>query len=148
MTQEQYFIAQSVYRNWALIGLVLFPAMLLNLLFAYMLRGERPAFWFAVRGMRLHGGRRCAVFFTWTYPANVATQNWTVQPANWAELRRQWEYSHAVNAILMFASFCLLAARERCLGAGKRYCAISTCVLVPGPSPVISTITSSSLAPS
>jgi hypothetical protein len=109
MTQEQYFIAQLVYRNWALMGLALFPAMLLNLLFAYMLRGERPAFWFAVLACACMA-ITLPVFFSWTYPANVATQNWTVQPANWAELRRQWEYSHAVNAILMLASFCLLAA--------------------------------------
>ena len=49
------------------------------------------------------------IFFAWTYPANVATQNWTVSPPNWDELRRQWEYSHAVNAGLNFVAFCLVA---------------------------------------
>ena len=108
MTQEHYFIAQSVYRNWALVGLILFPAMLINLVFAYMLRHERPGFLLAVFGC-ICMAITLPVFFIWTYPANVATQNWTVQPANWAELRRQWEYSHAVNAGLMFASFCFVA---------------------------------------
>ena len=60
------------------------------------------------------------VFFIWTYPANVATQNWTVQPADWAELRRQWGYSHAFNAFLMFAAFCFVALRAS-LSAGERY---------------------------
>jgi hypothetical protein len=50
-----------------------------------------------------------AIFFTFTYPANVATQNWTVSPPDWMEMRRQWEYSHAANAILAFLTFCLVA---------------------------------------
>ena len=50
-----------------------------------------------------------AVFFVWTYPANQATSNWTTVPANWEELRRQWEYSHAVNALLTLAGFCCVA---------------------------------------
>ena len=31
---------------------------------------------------------------------NEQTENWTMLPDNWAALRRQWEYSHAVSAIL------------------------------------------------
>jgi hypothetical protein len=107
MTQEQYFIAQSVYRNWSLMGLVLFPAMLINLVLAYLLRAERSAFVLALLGCVLMAAT-LPIFFTWTYPANVATQNWTIVPGNWIELRRQWEYSHAVNAGLIFASFCFI----------------------------------------
>ena len=51
-----------------------------------------------------------AVFFAWTDPANVATQNWTSVPANWQTLRQQWEYSHAANAALSSLAFCLIAA--------------------------------------
>jgi hypothetical protein len=47
-----------------------------------------------------------AIFFTWTYPANVATDNWTAVPANWQALRDQWEYSHAANAVMTFAALC------------------------------------------
>jgi uncharacterized membrane protein len=108
MTQEQYFVAQRAYDNWALIGLILFPAMLLNLVMAIMLRAQQPAFYLAVAGC-LFMAATLAVFFAFTYPGNVATQNWTVAPANWAQLRTRWEYSHAFNAVLMFASFCLMA---------------------------------------
>jgi hypothetical protein len=108
MTQEQYFVAQSIYRGWALMALILIPAMLLDLVYAFMLRGERPAFSLALAGCIVLAAT-LAIFFAWTYPTNVATQNWTVVPANWMELRRQWEYSHAVNALLTFASFCLIA---------------------------------------
>jgi len=35
---------------------------------------------------------------------NQATQNWTVLPSNWAELRARWEYSHAASALLNLAA--------------------------------------------
>ena len=44
----------------------------------------------------------------WTYPASQATDNWTTIPANWEQLRRQWEYSHAANALVTFVAFCSL----------------------------------------
>jgi hypothetical protein len=109
MTQEHYFIAQEAYRSWALLGLILFPAMLLNIALAILLRGQRPAFALAVASCLLMAAT-LAVFFAWTYPANVATQNWTVVPANWLELRRQWEYSHAANAALNLLAFGCIAA--------------------------------------
>ena len=68
---------------------------------------EHSAFYLAVAGC-LCMATTLAVFFTWTYPGNVATKNWTVAPANWEYLRTRWEYSHAANAVLAFASFCLM----------------------------------------
>jgi hypothetical protein len=47
-----------------------------------------------------------AIFFTWTWPANQATSNWTAVPENWRELRTQWEYAHAANAVLTFLALC------------------------------------------
>jgi hypothetical protein len=106
MTREQYFVAQSVYDGWALLSVILIPAMLVNVALALMLRGEE-GFGLAMAGCVCMAAT-LAVFFAFTYPANVATQNWKVAPANWAELRHQWEYSHAANAGLIFASFCLI----------------------------------------
>jgi hypothetical protein len=108
MTQEQYFAAQMAYRGWWMMAFILIPAMLLDLVYAIMLRAERPAFWLALAGCVCLAST-LAIFFAWTQPANAATRNWTVVPQNWAELRRQWEYSHAVNAFLTLASFCLIA---------------------------------------
>jgi hypothetical protein len=108
MTQEQYFVAQSIYRGWWLMALILFPAMLFDLVFAFMLRGQRQAFVLAVAGC-ICLAATLAIFFAYTYPANVATQTWTSVPADWEQLRLQWEYSHAVNALLTFASLCLIA---------------------------------------
>ena len=108
MTQDQYFVAQQAYRNWWLVSLVLIPAMLLNIVLAYLLYGEQPAFALAVAACVCMAST-LVIFFSFTSPANVATQNWTVASANWAELRWQWEYSHAVNAGLMLVTFGLLA---------------------------------------
>jgi hypothetical protein len=47
-----------------------------------------------------------AVFFAWIYPANQATSNWTVLADDWEQLRAQWEFSHAGNAVLIFIALC------------------------------------------
>jgi hypothetical protein len=105
LAQEPYFIAQGIYRGWALFGIVLFPALAANLILPVMLRHQRTPFWLAVVAF-LCIAAMLVIFFTWTYPANVATDNWTAAPANWAELRTRWEYSHAVNAVITFAALC------------------------------------------
>jgi hypothetical protein len=48
------------------------------------------------------------LFWTFTYPANVATENWTKIPANWQVLRRNWEYSHAAGAVCQLAGMTAL----------------------------------------
>jgi hypothetical protein len=49
-----------------------------------------------------------AVFFVFTFPANQVTNNWADAPANWQQLRWQWEMSHAANAAITFVAFCSL----------------------------------------
>jgi len=105
LAQEQYFTVQAIYRGWALFGIVLFPAVTANLLLAGMVRRERKPFWLALTaGLCLAG--TLVIFFTWTYPANQATANWTRAPENWTALRAHWEYAHAVNAVIAFAALC------------------------------------------
>src|SRR6266481_953118 len=41
--------------------------------------------------------------------ANLATNNWMMIPDNWEQLRREWEYSHAANAVVTFAALCSVA---------------------------------------
>jgi hypothetical protein len=107
LTQEHYFIVQNIYRGWALFGIVLFGALAANLALTIMLRHQRAPFILALVAF-LCIAANLMIFFSSTYPANVATNSWTAVPANWAELRTQWEYSHAVNAVVMFAAFCSL----------------------------------------
>lgn len=117
LDQEPYFIVQGIYRGWALFGIALFGALAANLALAVMVRRQRAPFWLALVAFVLVAAT-LVIFFTWTYPANQATSNWTVVPENWRELRTHWEYAHAVNAVLTFLALCavtlstLLAADE------------------------------------
>ena len=108
LPQDQYFIVQNIYRGWSLFGIVLFGALGASLLLAILLRGRGAAFWLALGGFVLIAAT-LAIFFVWTYPTNQATENWTRVPANWAELRVQWEYAHAANAVLTFIALCCVA---------------------------------------
>lgn len=121
LERDQYFTVQGIYRGWALFGIVLVGAMAANLALAVMLRRQGASCWLALLAFALIA-TTLAVFFGWTYPANQATENWTVIPADWERLRRQWEYSHATSAVLTFLALCcvalsVLTARE---GAGER----------------------------
>jgi hypothetical protein len=116
MSRDHYFIAQSIYRGWALLGAVLVGTLVVNLLMAYATRDRTGAMALALLSAALIAAN-LAIFFIWTFPANQATQNWTAAPSDWEALRRQWEYSHAVNAFITFAAFCstalsVLAARR------------------------------------
>jgi hypothetical protein len=105
---EQYFIVQNIYRGWSLFGIVLIGALIANLALALLLRGRGAPFalvLFAFFCIAL----TLVVFFIWTYPANQATNNWTTIPDDWEQLRGQWEYSHATDAVLTFAAFCAVA---------------------------------------
>ena len=105
LPEEHYFIVQSIYRGWALFGIVIIAATGANLLLGLMLLRRRAAAWPSLAAAVLLAAT-LAVFFLWTYPANQATENWTVTTANWQTLREQWELSHALNAILTFMALC------------------------------------------
>jgi hypothetical protein len=102
---EQYFIVQSVYRGWSLFGIVLFGALIANLALALVLRNRGAPFVLALFACFCIA-LTLVVFFIWTYPANQATDNWMIIPNNWEQLRREWEYSHAANAVATFMAFC------------------------------------------
>jgi hypothetical protein len=105
LDQKAYFAVQNMYRGWALFGIVLFGPLAANLALATMLRRQRAPFWLALAGFLLMAAT-LVIFFMWTYPANQATSNWTVVPANWQQLRTTWEYAHATNAVLTFLALC------------------------------------------
>lgn len=108
LEEEPYFIVQYIYRGWALFGIALFGALAANLALAIAVR-RQPAFWLALAAFVLVAAT-LVIFFTWTYPANQATSNWTVVPENWRALRMQWETAHAVNAVLTLIALCAVTA--------------------------------------
>jgi MFS family permease len=103
MPEQPYFVVQQIYRGWALSGMVIFAAIFANFASALAARHNPRQFWLSVAAGLLIVAT-LAIFFAWTYPTNQATGNWTSAPENWEELRAQWEYSHAVNALVMFVA--------------------------------------------
>ncbi len=103
MPEQPYFIVQQIYRGWAWVGLAIFAALFANLGSAMLAPRQSRQFWLSTAAGLLIAAM-LAIFFIWTYPANQATANWTSVPEGWERLRAQWEYSHAVNAVIMFVA--------------------------------------------
>ncbi|WP_201864437.1 DUF1772 domain-containing protein [Microvirga soli] len=105
LPRDAYLSVQGIYAGWAWLGLFDVVALILNVTLAIMLRRQRPAVYFAWTAA-LCLVAFFAIFFAWTFPANQATANLTTIPDDWSRLRQEWEYSHAVNAAVMFVAFC------------------------------------------
>ncbi|HEY8518834.1 MAG TPA: DUF1772 domain-containing protein [Gammaproteobacteria bacterium] len=99
LDRDDYFLVQSIYRGWALLGVVVAGALLATLALTLLLKDRRRArVWAAVAFGCVVLSQ--IVFWAFTFPANQATSNWTEIPPSWEALRAQWEYSHATAAIL------------------------------------------------
>ena len=107
LNESTYFIVQTVYRGWNLFGIVLIGSLIANVALAVAVRARAQAFRLVLANLFcLIAG--LAIFFAFTYPANMATDNWTAVPANWAQWRWQWEISHAANTAVSFIGYCAL----------------------------------------
>lgn len=104
LPRDEYLVVQQIYRGWALLGIVVFGALLSTLALAVLTRRRRGEFVPALVGFLCIAGTQ-VVFWTFTFPANQATGNWTTLPENWTALRSQWEYSHAASAVLNLVGF-------------------------------------------
>jgi hypothetical protein len=111
LSPEDYLAAQRAYDGWALFGIVILAAILatLGLAIAHY-RVGRPWLLAALAFLSLLATQ--ALFWSFTFPANQATANWTMLPANFEALRTSWEYSHAGSALLNLAAFLLLLRSE------------------------------------
>src|SRR5215470_5655735 len=85
LAEESYFIAQGIYRGWALLGIVLIGALLADAALAFVARQQPIPFWLAITALALIAAT-LAIFFGWIYPANQTTENWTAVPDNWEQL--------------------------------------------------------------
>ena len=76
-----------------------------------MVRKRRPAFHLTTLAAICIAVAFFLVWLVFTREVNEQTARWTAQsiPADWAEWRRQWEYSHAIRFVLQ--SHCSLRAR-------------------------------------
>ena len=99
LSREQYLTVQQIYRGWALLGIVILGGLVSTLVLTILSYGRRREFALALTAFLCIVGTQ-AVFWTFTFPTNQETLNWTILPGHWAALRAQWEYSHAASAVL------------------------------------------------
>ena len=114
LPRDEYFVVQKAYRGWSLLGWLLLVQVASLAGTAYLVRMEPRALTLVLLALTSVVAAQI-VFWLFTYPANVATANWTLPPEGWENLRRQWEYSHAAGAVLQLLCICLLiiAALDR-----------------------------------
>ncbi|HZR04099.1 MAG TPA: DUF1772 domain-containing protein [Burkholderiales bacterium] len=103
LSGTDYLVVQQVYRGWALVGIVVIAALLSTLALSVMTRRDPHAFWPSLVAFLAILGTQI-VFWTFTFPVNRTTSNWTVLTSDWEVLRRQWEFSHATSALLNFVA--------------------------------------------
>lgn len=108
LDQADYLASQRAYDGWSLLAIVVLGALLSTFALAIVLYREREPYLLATLAFLCIVGTQ-VIFWTFTFPANQATQNWTALPVDWETLRLQWEVSHAASAILNLAALTLLA---------------------------------------
>jgi predicted PurR-regulated permease PerM len=104
LDREAYYTVQAIYAGWVWFAIPIFAAIVLNGALFVIERRRNPASARAALISALLIIASLGVFFVWVFSANQATANWTQVPDNWQELRRQWEYGHGVNALIVFAA--------------------------------------------
>jgi len=104
LSVAEYMTVQKIYAGWSFFGIAIATALLLTLAHTLMVRIDRTACVLSLTAFLCIAATQ-VIFWMFTYPMNVASDNWTVTPEDFETARRQWEYSHAVNAMLTFAAF-------------------------------------------
>ncbi|MEZ5779117.1 MAG: hypothetical protein R3E44_12230 [Paracoccaceae bacterium] len=107
MTGEEYFITQKIYAGWNRLAYVLLLELLGIVAVIFLYRHVPAVLWPAVAALVFLLASQ-AIFWIWTFPANVATNNWTEQPETWEQLRRQWEYSHFAGMVFQLLTMSAL----------------------------------------
>ena len=102
---EEYFVVQKAYRGWWQLAYLLAFQLVSIVAVIVMSRRQPRVFWPALLAVLCLTAAQM-IFWTYTFPANVATENWTKVPENWEALRWQWEYSHAAGARCARSSPC------------------------------------------
>jgi len=101
---EEYFIVQKAYRGWNSFSFILSIEMTSMIACLVLFWKDRLVRWcFAVALAMLIGSQ--AVFWAFTFPTNLATEQWTQIPENADALRAQWEYSHLAGAAMQLCAF-------------------------------------------
>src|SRR4029078_9538469 len=95
---DEYVRVQQLYAGWAWLGLIVMAALVSTFVLTVLVRQRLRQFALACIAL---GSVVVTpvIFWTFTFPVNQETHNWTMLPVNWMTLRERWEYSHATAAV-------------------------------------------------
>jgi hypothetical protein len=120
LPREAYFTVQQIYSGWDLFGFAIAAQLIALVLLAWRARHDYYVFRPALAALAFLAAAQ-ALFWTFTFPANLATANWTAIPADWEDLRLSWEYSHAGGALCqLFGLLSLIGALFTRIRLGAR----------------------------
>jgi hypothetical protein len=104
LSGEAYLRVQQLYAGWAWLGLVVMGALVSTFLLTVLVRARLRQFALACIALGSVFVTQ-VIFWTFTFPVNQQTHNWTMLPVNWMTLRERWEYSHATAAVFDLIAF-------------------------------------------
>src|SRR5215208_6760635 len=104
LSGQDYLRVQQLYAGWALLGFVVLGALISTFLLTLLVRARLRQFGLACIAFGSVLVTQ-VIFWTFTFPVNQETHNWTTLPMNWATLRERWEYSHATAAVFDLIAF-------------------------------------------
>jgi len=99
LSDSDYLTVQQIYRGWSLLGIVAVISLLSTLMLTIALYKQEKEFALLLMALVCIIAT-LLIFRIFTYPVNQQTKNWTVLPVNWLVLRKRWEFSHAISAVL------------------------------------------------
>jgi hypothetical protein len=108
LPKDDYAAVQYANRSWAWLELIRL-ASLISIVGLFFFEREHNRVMWPIRGAFIAQFFIIILYVAFTIPINITTFHWTFFPdSNWSWLRMQWEYAHALSAIIGGISFVLL----------------------------------------
>jgi len=108
LPQDEYAAVQYANQSWAWLQFIQLASFFSIVGLFFFEREHNRVIW-PIGGAFIAQLLILVLYVGFTLPINIATFNWTFFPdSNWVWLRTQWEYAHALSAIIGGISFVLL----------------------------------------
>jgi hypothetical protein len=108
LAKDDYAAVQYANQSWAWLDLVQLASFCSIVGLLFFEREHNRVIW-PIRGAFIAQLLILILYVTFTLPINITTFHWTFFPdSNWAWLRVEWEYAHALSAIIGGISFVLV----------------------------------------
>ena len=88
LDRAEYLVSQPAYDGWSLFAIVIIGALVSTLALSIWLNRSGAPYWLVATACLCISATQL-IFWLFTFPANKATQNWTVLPEAWETLRYQ-----------------------------------------------------------